>query len=183
MIAIASILNIEAEKTSKDFRERLEKTCGYASIQLSQTLHLSWQTAENYDLNFVNNELSTITKNTKPLKFTATGLGIFNLERQILYIPVPVSKELLYIHDLLWNKFKQYSINRNQLYKNGNWIPHISVTFNTISNNQLFCAIRELIKFPIKFSVSLNSIDVLCKEKDEYGILNRYYMSDKKTDE
>ena len=176
MIAIASILDTNASNKTRELWKWLNDKCSCSDIKLTQTPHLSWQTADDYDLDTVQNIIKNIVKRVKPFTFATSGLGIFTEDKYILYLAVPVSSALINLHDLLWNELGESAKSRNTLYKNGIWVPHISIIFDSVESDQLICAIKELLFSPIAFRVEVKSIDILYNMDDEYGVLSRHYM-------
>ena len=87
-----------------------------------------------------------------------------------------MSSELINLHDLLWRELEESAKSRNTLYKNGIWVPHISIIFESVEPDQLICAIKELLFTPIEFQVEIKSIDILFNRNDEFGVLSRHYI-------
>ena len=176
MIAIASILDTNASNKTRELWKWLNEKCSYSDIKLTQTPHLSWQTADDYDLEAVQDKIEKIVKKVKPFSFSTSGLGIFTEDKYILYLAVPVSSDLIYLHDLIWDELREDAKARNNLYKNGIWVPHISIIFDSVEPDQLICAINELLFTPIEFNVEVKSIDILYNTDNEFGVLSRHYL-------
>jgi len=175
-IAITSILDTDADEITRKFWSSLIENCQILGFHLAPTPHLSWQTADNYDIDIVDKKINQITEIIRPFKVRTAGFGIFNDETYNLFLNISPTEELIKTHKLLWELFCNSSSTINPLYEPGVWLPHISISFLKIDLDDLLCGISSIIDKPLTFEISISSIDLLYATDDDFGIISRHFL-------
>jgi len=66
----------------------LETDCGLKGINVTPLPHFSWQIAEDYEWDALDNALQKITEAAQPFMVQTTGLALFTAESPAVYIPI-----------------------------------------------------------------------------------------------
>jgi 2'-5' RNA ligase len=173
MYSIASILNVDGQ----ELWHELEKRCQINGIKRSDIPHFSWQTAESYDFDPLRLELANICQNERPFRFHTSGLGIFPGERKILFLIIAKDRELMEMHERIWENTILYAKQPNMLYSPDNWVPHISLNLNALDDNAYRCAIDELTARPLSYEFTVSQMGLLYLTFDKSGADKIYDLS------
>lgn len=58
------------------------------------------------------------------------SIGLFNVERNIIYLAVTVTSDLIFMHKNFYNHMSEYSKGAWRFYMPGVWVPHVTVAIN-----------------------------------------------------
>lgn len=174
MYSIASIFGDEGQELWCE----LENRCSISGLKRTQIPHFSWQTAESYEFDPLREELANIAKNTRPFKFRTSGLGIFpNADRKILFLNIVKDRNLLDLHEMIWENTILYGHQVNMLYSPDNWVPHISLNLNALGDDEFTCAINELCSRALDFEFTVEKIGLLFLTLTDSGIDCQFELS------
>jgi 2'-5' RNA ligase len=117
----------------KELEEKFELT----GIKVTPFPHFSWQVAEDYNVDKIEDLMRETAKELKPFKIRTTGLGIFAGENPVLYITVSIDKTLLSFHEMIFNKFSVITKGALEYYNPGIWVPHISLAYTDLNQENI----------------------------------------------
>jgi len=103
MPGIVSLLDETHSTLVKEIWQELKTDCGLTGVLATPLPHFSWQVADGYQRNVLENIIQNIVATAKPLVVHATGLGFFTAESPVVYIPVVRSKQLSEFHEIIWD--------------------------------------------------------------------------------
>ncbi len=154
--------------------DELEKTCDYSGFDKATIPHFSWQSAETYQFEPLRSELSQLASETGPFKFKTSGLGIFNNTRKIFFLIIVKNRPLLELHEHIWQRTIQFAEQPNLHYAPENWIPHITLNLNELSDSQFKCSVEELTARPLQFEFEVKEFGFLFLTPNTSGIDSLY---------
>jgi 2'-5' RNA ligase len=167
MYSIASVFGDDGE----ELWQELEDRCKLSRLRRTEIPHFSWQTAESYDFVPLREELENLSRNIRTFTFHTSGLGIFPSEnRKILFLNIIKDRNLLDLHEMIWENTILYAQQPNAFYSPDKWIPHISLNLNSLENNQFTCAIEELTSRSLDFEFRVTKIGLLYLTLTSSGI-------------
>jgi 2'-5' RNA ligase len=160
MHALVSLFDEKHEKNIHSLWQELSVHCGLSSMNTTPFPHFSWLIAEEFDWERLDLAISDIAKSVDPFTIQATGLGIFAGPNPVLYIPIVRNAEISRIHKLVWDKISPTGKEISPHYAPQNWMPHITLAFGDLSNEDLFCALEKLAFRILDWQVPINNIAV-----------------------
>lgn len=175
MYSITSIFDTNA----KEFWKELEKNCEFSGLQKTTIPHFSWQTAESYEFKPIKEELSALSRSIQPFKLRTSGLGIFSNHRKILFLIIVKDRDLLNLHQMIWEHTIQYAIQPNLHYSPESWIPHISLNLNELTDDQFYCSVKELTNLTLNFELEVKQLGLIFLTPTSSGIEVLYPLSRK----
>jgi 2'-5' RNA ligase len=164
--SIASILRNE----DLGFWDDIENRCMESPLRRTEIPHFSWQTAESYDYDPLREELANICQNERPFEVHTSGLGIFPGERKILFLIIAKDRNLLDLHEMIWENTILYARQPNLLYSPDNWIPHISLNLEALTDHDFSCTVSELTSRPLNFTMRVEQMGLLFLTLDSSGL-------------
>ncbi len=174
MIAIASLLDIHANRHVEEIWDWLEANCGLSEIKLTPLPHFSWQTAESYDLDPLEAALQNLTLQITPFTVRTAGIGIFTGEIPVFYLALVKTAKLLTLHQMIWERISPFSRKLNELYDPEYWIPHISLAYRDITPGKLSCALEGLIYSPLDIEIVVDNLSVIYQVGGLDGVKSRF---------
>ena len=173
MYSIASLVDLENENNWLD----IEKSCNYVGIMPFNIPHFSWQTAEYYALNEVNQIINNFSKKIPPFEFNTSGLGIFNNDLKVIFLIVAKNRNLLDIHEQLWNELIPYAKEPNLHYAPDMWIPHISINIKNLDKTQFSCSIDNLLEQKLVFNLKVKEFGLLSLHESNARLESKFQLS------
>jgi 2'-5' RNA ligase len=144
MNGIASLLDKPATARVELLWQELEARCGLVGVKITPFPHFSWQVTEDYDLARLETTLREITRQAQPFTVHTAGLGLFTGENPIVYISIVKDEPLMRFHAMLWEQTKGIAIRPALYYAPGQWVPHITLAYNDVNQDNLNCALQTL---------------------------------------
>ncbi len=92
MFAIATLLETNSDRRTREFWQLLEKDCGLAGINTTPLPHFSWQGAQDYPVSEVDQILTETTQQMAPFITRTAGLGLFTGPVPVLYLALVKQK-------------------------------------------------------------------------------------------
>jgi 2'-5' RNA ligase len=83
-------------------------------------------------------------------------------------------RNLLEIHEMIWRRTIQYAIQPNMHYAPENWIPHITLNLNPLTEDQFRCSVDELTSRPLNFEFVVNKLGLIYLTAANSGIDSIY---------
>lgn len=170
MYSITSIFSNENVSLWKD----LEMTCEYGGLHKAAIPHFSWQTAESYQFEALRAELELLAAEIPVFSFKTSGIGVFRNNRKIFFLIIVKDRKLLDLHELIWNRTLRFANQPNLHYSPENWIPHITLNLNELSEDQFKCSMEELTSRSYNFEFQVKQFGLLYLTPTESGIDSIY---------
>ncbi len=174
MIAIASLLDVHANRQIEEIWDWLEANCGLSEIKLSPLPHFSWQTAEGYDIDQMEAGLQNLASQIHPFTVRTAGIGIFTGEIPVFYLALVKTTQLLNLHQMIWERITPFARTINELYGPEYWIPHISLAYRDITPAKLSCALEGLIYSPLGIDIVVDNLSVIYQVGGLDGVKSRF---------
>ena len=143
MNGIASLLDPSANSGVENIWQDLELKCGLHGIRITPFPHFTWQVTEGYELPRLENILQEISRNVQPFNIRTDGLGVFTGEKPVIYISIFKDELLMKLHSMLWEQTRGLATNPDQLYSPPQWIPHITLAYNDLTEENAGCAFQS----------------------------------------
>ncbi len=106
MIAVVSLLDDQHDRPVRDLWDELKRDFGVRRVTaIVPYPHVTYQGAEDYDLNRLDTALRGVAAATAPFTISTTGLDIFTGPQPVLYLAVVRSAALTTVHTALWDAF------------------------------------------------------------------------------
>jgi len=141
---IVSLLDSEYTAKVEAMWQELEEDCGLTGISITPLPHFSWQIAEDYNWNKIKSLLEQLSAEIKPFSVKTCGLAIFTGDSPVLYIPVVRTRALSDFHQLIWDRITPFSTDPSLLYSPSFWMPHISLAYQDIALENMYCLMEKL---------------------------------------
>jgi len=161
MIAIASLLNMQANKQVKAMWDLLDANCGLTEMKQTPLPHFTWQSAEDYRLDIIESALPKIAARFKPFPVITAGIGIFTGQVPVLYLALVKTQTMIDIHRCLWDELAHLGSRVNEYYSPERWVPHITLAIRDIDSRNLACAIDGLMFHPFEIDIMVDNLAVI----------------------
>lgn len=169
MFALISELSEPATIQVMHLWRQLNQKCGLQGIFSYPNPHFTWFSAEMLEVERCEPIIEVITQETTAFKVHTSGLGFFDGEDPVLYLPVVKSPQLMRLHQTLWNQLMPYGKGFNAFYSPDEWIPHISLALRDLTLDNLPCAIQSIGNEPFDLVTTVNTIWVVKSENQSTG--------------
>jgi len=173
MIAIATLLELSANTKTSQTWQWLESECGLSGIKIAPMPHLSWQVAEEYDLESIIPELERYAKTLRPFTVKGVGLGIFTRDIPVLYYSLTKTGAMIRIHKELWNLATNCVEGLFPVYSPDSWIPHVTLAYKDVTPEKLACGVMELAFRPMTLDILINHFAVIYIDGSDFGMKHR----------
>jgi 2'-5' RNA ligase len=170
MIAIASLLNMQANQQVQHVWDLLDANCGLSEMQLTPLPHFTWHSAENYQLDIAEPILRKITVHFTPFVVSTAGIGIFTGPTPVLYLALVKTQVMMNIHKILWNELAPLGNMVNEYYSPARWMPHITLAIRDITPQNLACAMEGLLYYPFEMDILVDNLAVIYQVGDYDGV-------------
>jgi 2'-5' RNA ligase len=174
MFAIATLLDPNADTQTREFWQLLEKDCGLAGINTTPLPHFSWQGADDYQVDEVEQVLRQTTGQLAPFKARTAGLGLFTGLVPVLYLALVKTETLMDVHRLLWEGIGPLATGLNRHYSPDLWMPHITIAYQDLNADNLACAVKNLIFKPIDLEIQVDQLALLYQLDKDTGVKSHF---------
>lgn len=174
MHAIVSLLDKKHEQLVKSIWAELEDECGLTGIKETPFPHFSWQVADDYQQDGIEQTLISLAKEIEPFEINAVGVGIFSGSTgalPVIYVPVLRKQVLNLNHRLIWNRLDCCAIKPKELYHAYNWMPHITLAYKDVTPEKISCATKLLGFREISWKIPIDNISYAYVDDNEIGKL------------
>ncbi len=162
MEGIVSLLDEHHYRVVEDLWAELEQEFSVNGVYITPYPHFSYcVVAQHYDLDTVTAVLKRITSNITTFQVRTTGLGIFPGASPVLYIPVVRNLELTQLHEELWNELSAAGSGVQAYYQPDQWIPHITIGFGDINEDNLPQIVRWLSERDFTWEFTVNNLALI----------------------
>ena len=171
MHGLVSLLEEEYYKKVVDIWEKLKESFNLEGILITPFPHFSWQVAEDYVFELLEQKMEEISQTIKPFVLDTAGLGIFTGEKPVIYIAINKNNQLIEIHKKIWDAFNEIASNSLEYYKSENWIPHISIAYEDVSKRNIGDVMRYLTFENFHWKIKIDNLAFIFEPTGEIGKL------------
>jgi len=179
MYAVASLLNPEADRQTRDLWHLLENSCGLSGISMTPLPHFSWMASGEYDACAAQNAIEDLAGEIVPFTTRTAGLGLFTGANPVLYLAIVKSECLFKVHKKVWDTLTPFSKNISNYYSAELWIPHITIAYKDLNTTKISCAVKDLLLVPLDVEIMVDNITLLYHIDDEVGIKDQFKLRGK----
>lgn len=158
MHGLVSLLDKKHTRKTEFLWEMLQEKCGYGGIESAPYPHFSWLIAQDFDWSTLEESMKEIAAETRPFTVRTNGLGIFSGFYPVIYIPLVRTKAMSALHQKIWERTQEIGTNIVSYYTPQNWVPHITLAYEGITQENISCAMQELIFHNFKWEFEVNNI-------------------------
>ncbi len=169
MFALISELSEPATVQVMRLWRQLNQNCGLEGIFNYPNPHFTWFSAEMLKVERCEPIIEVIAQDTAAFDVHSSGLGFFDGEDPVLYLPVVKSPQLMHLHQSLWDQLMPYGKGFKAFYSPDEWIPHISLALRDLTLNNLPCAIQSIGDEPFDLVTTVKTISVVKSENQSTG--------------
>ena len=169
MHAILSELDTQTKATVIDLWQKLYDSCGLSAIYEIATPHLTWLGAEEINYQRSSPILTQIAEQMHPMTLHTFGLGLFSGNHPTLYLPIVKSREMIALHEEIWDQIQPFSKDVKLYYSPRLWVPHITLALKDLTRENLACAMDTIGFEPIELFVSVDNIAFAEYEVEKTG--------------
>lgn len=169
MFALISELSEAATVQVMHLWRRLNQNCGLEGIFNYPNPHFTWFSAETLDVERCEPILQVLTQEATSFTVHTSGLGFFDGEDPVLYLPVVKSPQLMQLHQTLWEQLMPYAKNANIFYSPEEWIPHISLALRDLTLKNVPCAIQSIGLESLELLTDVSAISIVKSENQSTG--------------
>ena len=182
MIAVVSLLDDHHDLQVRDLWAELAREIGVRRVtEIIRDPHVTYQGAEQYDLDQLDTALSAVAAATAPFTISTTGLGIFTGPQPVLYLAVVRSAALTTFHTALWDAIGAAGRDYSPLYAPvGPWTPHITLAQWDLIPDTIGPIAARLAVRPLAWDVSIDNLAVLHPtgpDAGRYEVWRRYPLA------
>lgn len=158
-IGILSILENKPYKEVKKLWKLFEKKYNSTGVRTFNHPNVTFQGGKTYNIKQLKNDFNGIISKIKPYEINVSEIGHFN--KEVVYLKVKNSNNLLKINRLI-NKFlKNYCKELFEYCIPKNWVPHITLAMDDLTNENFEKAWHELNNINIEFKQTLHNICIV----------------------
>ena len=161
MHGIVSLLDDKHYQLTESLWAELEKSFGVRGIYVTPYPHFSYQVAKNYDTTQLEPILQGIAQTAREFQVRTTGVSLFTGPSPVLYIPVVRTQALSQFQQMVWNKISQTGAGVVDYYHPEKWLPHITIGFGDVRQNNLPDIIQLLSKREINWEITVNNLSYI----------------------
>ncbi len=169
MHGLVSLLDQTHYALVEEIWRELESDCGLKGIHVTPLPHFSWQIAEDYDWDTLEDTLQKIAVAAKPFTIRTAGLALFTGEKPVVYIPVVRTKELSAFHEMIWAQMAPISTNFSPYYAPSFWTPHISLAYGDVDLEKLHCLVDKLAFRTFEWEIEIDNLTLIFEPEGTIG--------------
>ncbi len=83
------------------------------------------------------------------------------------------------MHEMIWKRTIRFTKQVNLHYSPENWIPHITLNLNELTEDQFNCSVDELTQKPMNYEFEVNELGLLYLTATSSGIDSLYPLERK----
>jgi 2'-5' RNA ligase len=171
MHGIVSLLDEEHTYLVKEIWASLDQELGVRFVRNAIPYpHFSYHVAAHFEFDEVSEILRKFAGESNNFRVKATGLGIFNTPKPVIYIPVAQSQNLATLHQKLWMACANLRAGVPEYYHPYRWLPHITLAQRDIVFHQIPGLMRKLNEQPINWDITVNNLAMIEDVDGKYRI-------------
>jgi len=175
MYAIISELDPGSSTTVSGLWLELRRSCGLTAIYDVPTPHFTWLAAESLNADKAAPILSQIADQASVMTLHTFGLGIFSGEKPVLYLPLVKIRNMISLHEMIWDQIQPYTKQSELYYSPKLWVPHITLALNDLTRESLACAVNAIAFESIELFVKVDNLAIAEHEEELPGQIKVQY--------
>lgn len=171
MLGLVSLIPQPFYQQIEKIWEELETSFNLVGFLISPIPHFSWQIAERYDQDLLNEKITHLTQKISPFRVRTNGIGLFTGIRQVIYIPVIKDCELIDLHNQIWTATQTASTELNMLYSPDLWVPHITLIHENLTPHNIGPVMKYLASQTYNWEMIIDQIVLVSDAVDDLNEL------------
>jgi 2'-5' RNA ligase len=156
MIGIVSNLEGEPYRDVKKLWTLFERKYNSRAIQAYLHPHFTFQIAKTQDIRQLKSDFVKPLSGIKPFEIEVEGFRHFR--KDVIYLAVKKTRELTRIHKLISRSMESRCSDLLELYTPENWIPHVTLAMEDLTENNFERAWKEFKGSNIRFKQRIHNI-------------------------
>lgn len=125
--------------------------------------------AESLDVDKAAPILSQIADQASVMTLHTFGLGIFSGKKPVLYLPLVKTRDMIALHEMIWDQIHPYAKDEKLYYSPKLWVPHITLALNDLTKESLSCAINAIAYESVELFVKVDNLAIAEHQEDRTG--------------
>ncbi len=155
--------------------QMLENECNLTGIKVTPFPHFSWLIASDFDWGALERTLKEIAHKTRPFTVNTGGIGVFSGISPVIFIPVIRTQALNKLHQRIWDAIQPLGEEISSYYAPQNWIPHISLAYMDVTEENISCAMQKLAFKSYNWEIKVDNISFIYEPEDTTGTLQHQF--------
>lgn len=178
MYAIISELDLQANLKLEKLRTECLSACKLEIPQLRWPFHLTWQSAESYQLSEIEQRVRMIARMFAPVELNVDGIGIFTGKNPVLYFTITRTPAISGLNQTLWESLLPFAGGMNTLFSPEEWVPHISFIYGEAkASKAISCVVEQLIPLQLGMTIKIETISLVYDQDDKSGLAFQYPLT------
>ncbi|WP_158290457.1 2'-5' RNA ligase family protein [Halobacillus salinus] len=136
-IGLATLLTGKGKQKVLEFWDVFEEEYNSVGVQSFDYPNLGFQGGSCKDINSLIEDLIELCKKVRSFEFETHGIGYFEDTANVVYLSVDKNPNLKELHNDLNSLMKRHCDNIFKLYEPDNWVPHITLAMQDLSDDDL----------------------------------------------
>jgi 2'-5' RNA ligase len=174
-IGVVSILEDKPYKDVKNLWKLFEKEFSSVGVQTFNHPHIAFQAGKTETFRQLKKDFQKIVPNIKPFNIEVNETRHF--DKQVIYLKVGKTAELIRINKLINQFLKIHCQSLFEYYTPKNWVPHITLAMDDLTEENFEKAWSQLKHSKIKFKQKLHNICIVkWHPNGKIGIAKKYAL-------
>lgn len=136
-IGLATLLTGQGKQKVLEFWNVFEEEYNSVGVQSFDYPNLGFQGGSCEDINSLIEDLKVLCKKVRSFEFETQGIGYFVDTSNVVYLSVDKKHNLKELHNDLNILMKRHCDKTFKLYEPDNWVPHITLAMQDLSDEDL----------------------------------------------
>ena len=158
-IWIVSVLENKPYKDVKKIWKLFEKKYGSVGVQIFSHPHVTFQGGKSDNLRELKKGFQEIASKMKPFEIGVSGIAHF--DKKVIYLKVEKTNSLIELNKLINQFLKSHCTGLLEYFTPENWIPHITLAIDDLTEENFEKAWNQLKHSKIKFKQKLHNICIV----------------------
>ena len=163
------------------FWETLEEEFGLMGIWVTPFPHFSWTVFDDCSHHDLETLMTEISAQVRPFAIKSSGIGIFSGSSPVVFIPAIKTKELLGIHQEVWDRFSEIGKGISPYYSPESWNPHISLAYQDVDGTNIGPTIKWLAAQNTNWEMTIDNFTYIYEPDGEIGKLRMQFELNEQT--
>jgi len=174
-IGVVSILEDKPYRDVKDLWKLFEKEFDSVGVQAFNHPHITFQAGKTESIRQLKKDFQKIVPDIKPFVIEINGARHF--DKKVIYLKVEKTAELIRINTLINQFLKTHCQGLFEYFVPPNWIPHITLAMDDLTEENFKKAWSQLKDSKIKFKQKLHNICIVkWHPNGKIGIAKKYEL-------
>lgn len=171
MHGLVSLLPHPYYEHVEELWKELEEDHGLIGIRVTPYPHFSWQIAQEYDFDRLEEIVREISAETAPFLVHTTGVGLFTGPRPVIFVPLVKSRALMDLHQTIWERTQTVSRGISPYYDPYAWMPHISLALEDVDEQNVAGVMSTLAFRPFRWEMMIDNLALIYEPPGAVGEL------------